>query len=257
MTAPPTEDSLGARLAAAGLDWIVPDWPAPAQICALSTTRRGRAGPFDLSLHGASDEASHGELRRWVPAEPLWLAQVHGTRICDADAELARRGRARPEADGACARSAGTVCAVLCADCLPVLFTDTAGTAVGAAHAGWRGLAAGVLEATIAAMRTPPRRLLAWLGPAIGPRSFEVGRDVLTAHCEADAGAAACFVRHGEGKWLADLYGLARRRLSRAGVGAIYGGGRCTLREASAFYSYRREGRRAGRMATLIWISSS
>jgi YfiH family protein len=137
-----------------------------------------------------------------------------------------------------------------------VLFTDAAGSVVGAAHAGWRGLAAGVLEATLAAMRSPPRTLLAWLGPAIGPASFEVGRDVLRAHCEADAGAAACFVPHGEGKWLADLYALARRRLLRAGLSAIYGGGRCTLRESSSFYSYRREGRSAGRMATLIWISS-
>lgn len=255
MTRSLADRSLGARLAAAGLDWIVPEWPAPAQICALSTTRRGHAGPCDLSLHETRDEASHAELRRWVPAEPLWLAQVHGATICDADSELVRRN-VRPQADGAFARSVGAVCAVLCADCLPVLFTDTAGSVVGAAHAGWRGLAAGVLEATLAAMRSPPRTLLAWLGPAIGPASFEVGRDVLRAHCEADAGAAACFVPHGEGKWLADLYALARRRLLRAGLSAIYGGGRCTLRESSSFYSYRREGRSAGRMATLIWISS-
>jgi hypothetical protein len=127
---------------------------------------------------------------------------------------------------------------------------------VAAAHAGWRGLAAGVLEAALAAMRTPPANILAWLGPAIGPQAFEVGADVLAAHCSNDPGAVQCFVPHRQGKWLADLYALARRRLTRAGVAAIYGGGRCTFSEPDTFYSYRRDGARTGRMATLIWIAA-
>ena len=142
------------------------------------------------------------------------------------------------------------------ADCLPALLTDFQGSVVAAAHAGWRGLAAGVLEAAIAAMRIPPANILAWLGPAIGPQVFEVGADVFAAHCDNDAGAARCFVPHRQGKWLADLGALARRRLTRAGVASIHGGGRCTFSEPDAFYSYRRDGARAGRMATLIWIAS-
>jgi YfiH family protein len=146
------------------------------------------------------------------------------------------------------------VCVVLTADCAPVLFTDFAGSIVAAAHAGWRGLAAGVLEATLAAMRVEPDKVLVWLGPAIGPRVFEVGADVLAAHAATDSGAGACFTPLRSGKWLADLYGLARRRLARAGVTAIFGGDRCTFTESAVFHSYRRDGAAAaGRMATLIW----
>ncbi|HEY2969300.1 MAG TPA: peptidoglycan editing factor PgeF [Casimicrobiaceae bacterium] len=256
MILPDASSSLGARVAAAGLDWIVPDWPAPPQVYALSTTRTARAGEkFDLTRSDPRFETARDELRRWLPAEPIWLAQAHGIAICDADAVSALRSRGLPEGDGAVARAPNTVCAVHSADCLPVLFTDARGSVVAAVHAGWRGLAAGVLEAALAAMRAPPANVLAWLGPAIGAQAFEVGADVLAAHCDDDPGAAQCFVPYRQGKWLADLYALARRRLMRAGVASIYGGGRCTFSEPDAFYSYRRDGARAGRMATLIWIA--
>jgi YfiH family protein len=257
MTSANSSSSLGARLAAAGLDWIVPDWPAPPQVCALSTTRNARAGErFDMTRSDPRFETSRSELRRWLPADPIWLAQVHGIAICDADAASTLRLRDLPVADGAVARAPNTVCAVHSADCLPVLLTDLHGSVVAAAHAGWRGLAAGVIEAALASMRAPPATVLAWLGPAIGPRVFEVGADVVAAHCADDPGALQCFSPHRPGKWLADLYALARQRLTRAGVVAIHGGGRCTLNEPDTFYSYRREGAAAGRMATLIWIAA-
>ncbi|MDQ2963504.1 MAG: peptidoglycan editing factor PgeF [Pseudomonadota bacterium] len=257
MTSPNAGSSLRARLASAGLDWIVPDWPAPPQVCALSTTRRGRAGErFDLTRSDPRFESARSELRRWLPADPMWLAQVHGIAIFDANATSASWRRNLPEADGAIARAPDTVCVVHSADCLSVLLTDARGSVVAAAHAGWRGLAAGVLEAALASMRTPPATVLAWLGPAIGPQAFEVGADVLAAHCADDPDALQCFSPHRPGKWLADLYALARRRLERAGVVAIHGGGRCTLSEPETFYSYRREGVAAGRMATLIWIAT-
>jgi YfiH family protein len=245
-------DSLAARLAAAGLDWIVPDWPAPASVHAFSTTRNGRAGSaFDLSPRAPGREVVHAELHRWLPEDPTWLAQVHGSAVCEVDG--ARRGNGQaPQADAAVARGARRVCVVQTADCMPVLLTDRAGEVVAAAHAGWRGLAAGVLEATLAAMRVEPNAVLAWLGPAIGPQAFEVGADVLAAHCEEDPGAAACFAPLRPGKWLADLYGLARRRLARAGVETVRGGDRCTLTERDAFYSYRRD-HGDNRMATFIW----
>jgi polyphenol oxidase len=255
MTLPNEDRSLAARLATAGADWIVPEWPAPPRVCAVSSTRHA---VLHLPWRNERVETSQHELRRWLPAEPVWLAQVHGTAICDADATRARgRRELRPQADGAVARAPDTVCAVLCADCLPVLFTDIQGSVVAAAHAGWRGLAAGVLEAALEAMRAPPASVLAWLGPAIGPRSFEVGADVLDSHCAGDPGAAKCFVPHRPGKWFGDLYALARRRLARSGVHAIYGGGRCTYSEPDVFHSYRRDGASAtGRMATVIWISA-
>ena len=257
MTLPNSSSSLSARLAAAGLDWIVPDWPAPPAVYALSTTRNAAAGAkFELTRSDPAFGIARSELRRWLPADPIWLAQVHGIAICDADAMSALRSRDLPEADGAVARAPNTVCAVHSADCLPVLLTNAQGSVVAAAHAGWRGLAAGVIEATLASMHTPPATVIAWLGPAIGPQAFEVGVDVVAANCVADPGAAQCFSPHRPGKWLADLYALARRRLERAGVVAIHGGGRCTLSERDTFYSYRREGAAAGRMATLIWIAA-
>jgi len=246
------EASLWARLEAAGLDWIVPDWPVPAHVRALSTTRNGvRGSAADFSSRSTDAASAHGALRRLCDADPVWLAQVHGMTVCDADA--LREGA--PTADAAVTRSTGKACAILTADCLPVLFSDRSGNAVGAAHAGWRGLAAGVLEATVDAMRTDTSNLLVWLGPAIGPRSFEVGRDVFESFCGDDPGAAECFAAERDGKWRADLYGLARRRLARVGVNAIFGGGRCTYTERNLFYSYRRGGEDASaRMATLIWI---
>ncbi|MGH8714970.1 MAG: peptidoglycan editing factor PgeF [Casimicrobiaceae bacterium] len=249
------EADLAVRLGAAGLDWIVPEWPAPMRIQAFSTTRNGPGGtPIDFARKHESVGAARALLRRFAPAEPLWLAQVHGAAVACADVAHADA----PAADAAVARVAGCVCAVLTADCLPVLLADQAGTVVAAAHAGWRGLAAGVLEATVESMQVRRSDVLAWLGPAIGPRAFEVGGDVHAAFCERDAAAAACFIAIREGKWRADLDALARRALGRAGVdgAAIHGGGRCTFDEPDAFYSYRRGGAdRAARMATLIWLA--
>jgi YfiH family protein len=245
---------LAAQFVSAGVDWIVPDWPAPASVRALSTTRNGLGGhAADFARDGA-DATARALLRRFLPGDPLWLAQAHGTAIASADVPHSRA----PEADAAVSRSPGRVCAVLSADCLPVLFADRRGKVVAAAHAGWRGLASGVLAASVASMQTDPGEVLAWLGPAIGPSAFEVGPDVYAAFCDRDAAASACFVAVREGKWRADLYALARRALARAGVdaSAIHGGGRCTYTERASFYSYRRGGPdRAARMATLIWLA--
>jgi polyphenol oxidase len=218
---------------------------------ALSTTRNfGGDGEIDFAPRSAGVAAARAALLRFVPREPLWLAQAHGSTIAAADSAHSEA----PRADGAVARAPGSVCAVLAGDCLPVLFAARDGSVVAAAHAGWRGLAAGVLEAAFAAMRTNPAGTLAWLGPAIGPRAFEVGDEVRTAFCDVDAGASACFVAGRAGRWHADLYALARRRLERAGVGAIYGEARCTFSERDLFYSYRRGGDDAARrMATVIW----
>ena len=255
------ETPMAAALAAQGLDWIVPEWPAPSRVHALSTTRNGAAGHAIDFAASASRVASGRELlRNLVPDEPVWLRQVHGAAIADLDE--AYGGFA---ADGSVTRTPGTVCAVLTADCLPVLLADRDSRVVSAAHAGWRGLAAGVIEAAVAELRIDPASVLAWLGPAIGPRAFEVGSEVVAAFCDPDPGAAECFVPSTkmspdtgtDMKWHADLYALARRKLARAGVSAIYGGGRCTLSESECFHSYRRDGVGAsGRMATMIWLGS-
>jgi len=263
--------ALAARLAAAGLDWIVPDWPAPATVGALSTTRGGGAGDaaagFNLGLAGAlrsgidAVDAVRNNRRRldaFLPSPPIWLDQIHGAGVAVLDTATAAAARAQPPvADAAVTRERGVVCAALTADCLPVLFADRCGRAVGVAHAGWRGRAAGVLEATVTALDrlgAPARDLCVWLGPAIGPRAFEVGRDVRDAFAAADPGAAECFVAHGADKWHADLYRLARRRLAAAGVREIRGGDHCTWSDTARFYSYRRE-HDAGRMATLVWLA--
>jgi YfiH family protein len=238
-------------------DWIEPDWPVPPTVRALVTTRaggasRGAYASFNLDPRVGDDpsavERNREVLRSALPADPLWLHQVHG-----ADVVAAESAPARPRADGAVARTRHGVCAVLTADCLPVLLADRAGEAVGIAHAGWRGLAAGVVEATVRAMGVPAAGLVAWLGPAIGPRAYEVGQDVHDAFVAADAGAAAAFAALGRGKYLADLYALARRRLAAAGVTTVHGGGFCTHAERERFYSYRRD-RVTGRFATLVWI---
>jgi len=252
---------MAAALAAQGLDWIVPEWPAPSRVQALSTTRNGQAGRA-IDFAASAPQAAGGRelLRRLVPDEPVWLRQVHGATIADLDA--AYGGFA---ADGSVTRTPGTVCAVLTADCLPVLLADRESRVVAAAHAGWRGLAAGVIEAAVAALRIDPASVLAWLGPAIGPRAFEVGSEVVAAFCDPDPGAAECFVPRTKMsasmsatvKWNADLYALARRQLARAGISAVYGGGRCTLSESECFHSYRRDGSgTSGRMATMIWLAS-
>jgi len=236
---------------------ILPDWPAPANVRALQTTRRGgfSCTPYDtlnLGMHVGDDAlavaANRQLLNAWVPSEPVWLEQVHGTQVVSAE-----QAGCLPRADGCIARRPGAVCAVMTADCLPLLLCDRAGSVVAAVHAGWRGLAAGVIEAAVAAMACPPPELMAWLGPAIGPLAFEVGEEVRAAFVAHQTEAAASFTPHAAGKWLADIYGLARLRLYAAGVRSIHGGGLCTYTDAAQFYSYRRDGA-TGRMATLIWL---
>jgi YfiH family protein len=185
-----------------------------------------------------------------LPAEPLWLSQVHGTTVLNADAMSG--GHTPPRADAALTREPGRVLAVLVADCLPVLLAAHDGSAVAIAHAGWRGLAAGVLEATVAALGIAGEELHAWLGPAIGPAHFEVGEEVRAAFCAAGGEAAAAFERNDRGRWQCDLRLLARQRLSRLGVRSIHGEARCTYAEVDAFYSFRRDGN-TGRMAALVW----
>jgi YfiH family protein len=239
---------------------ILPDWPASPRVKSLMTTRKGGVSSapwssFNLGDHVGDDPghvaANRERLRQQLPAEPGWLKQVHSAHVVELGRDLDR------EADASYTRHTGQVCAVLTADCLPVLFCDRAGSVVAAAHAGWRGLAAGVLEATVAAMRVPPEEVLAWMGAAIGPQAFEVGDDVRQAFIARYPEATVAFVPHpasSPGKWLADIYELARIRLNHAGVQAIYGGGRCTFSEVDSFYSYRRDCV-TGRMAALIWLS--
>lgn len=240
-------------------DWIVPDWPAPRNVRALITTRRGGVSrgahaSMNLATHVGDDPDSVADNRRWLgqylPSEPIWLQQVHGTGVVRAD-----EAGVGAVADGAYTRRPGVVCAVLTADCLPVLLCSDSGKAVGVAHAGWRGLAAGVVEATVEAMEEEPRRLVAYLGPAIGPGAFEVGDEVRQVFQAVSPAAPGAFVRNGDGKWLADLYSLARQRLAACGVTGIFGGGWCTHGEPERFYSFRREGN-TGRMASLIWLES-
>lgn len=215
---------------------IVPGWPAPARVHALVTTRASgdMARPQGRTL-----------LRKDLPRDPVWLRQVHGTAVVDADARPAH-----PEADAAVAREPGTVCAVVVADCMPVLLAEEAGGVVGIAHAGWRGLAGGVLENAVDAARVAPSRLMAWLGPAIGPAVYEVGEDVRAAF----AGYESAFEPTRPGHWLLDLYAVARRRLAQKGIARVYGGGYCTYTDSERFFSYRRD--HAGeRMAALIWLA--
>jgi YfiH family protein len=181
-----------------------------------------------------------------LPGEPLWLEQVHGT-----DCVIAESSVAGCTADASVSFEPWQICAVLTADCLPVLFCTQDGQCVGAAHAGWRGLLAGVLENTVRAMRAPPEQIMAWFGPAIGSQRFEVGEEVRAAFLAQDAATAEAFVPHRD-KWLADLYALARQRLQAIGLVSIDGGGLCTVNDAQRFYSYRRDGA-TGRMASLIW----
>jgi YfiH family protein len=221
------------------------------------TLRTGGAsgGPYaslNLGDHVGDEPAAVAENRRRLrevlalPAEPLWLEQVHGTDVARCG------GPARPLADAAVALEPGQVCAVMVADCLPVLLADRGGTCVAAAHAGWRGLAAGVLEATVAALPAEPSQIVAWLGPAVGPEAFEVGPEVRDAFLAADEAAGEAF-RPGMGdRWLADVYRLARQRLARVGVTDLHGGGLCTVSDPARFFSYRRDGA-TGRMAALVW----
>jgi YfiH family protein len=245
--------------------WLVPEWNAPSQVRALSTLRTGgvSAGSYsslNLARH-VGDDPAHVLANRArlvidarLPAEPLWLEQVHGTDVVVHAGETSSASTPL-RADAAVAFEAGRVCVVMTADCLPVVFADRAGTRVGVAHAGWRGLVGGVLEATVDALRAPPADLVTWLGPAIGPAAFEVGPEVRDAFLARDAANVSAFVRNAAGRYHADLYALARLTLARAGVRAVTGGGRCTQRESGEFFSFRRDGGRTGRMATLAWLA--
>lgn len=236
---------------------FVPRWVVPPNVRALQTTRLGGVsrGPWaslNLGDHVGDDPgavaANRAAVRSLVPGEPAWLRQVHGTAAVDA-AERVKM----PEADAAWARRPGCVCVVMTADCLSVLFCDRAGSVVAAAHAGWRGLLAGVLESTVAAMGVAPGELLAWLGPAIGPRRFEVGDEVRAAFAARDAASGPCFRPGGApGKWLCDLPALARLRLAACGVHDVAGGDECTVDDPDRYFSFRRDGA-TGRMATMIW----
>ncbi len=209
-------------------DWIRADWPAPANVLAGTTTRSGDIADRDL------------------PGTPCWLEQVHGANVV-----LAGNFESPPQADAAVSRTTANVCVVSTADCLPVLFSSRDGSEVAAAHAGWRGLAAGVIEATVAAMEHGAAELLVWLGPAISQPAFEVGGEVRQTFLDQDSAAAACFLRNERGRWQADLYGLARRRLSALGVTAVHGGDFCTFRDRERFYSYRRNPD-CGRMVSFV-----
>lgn len=243
-------------------DCIVPDWPSPRGVRAFVTTRAGGVSTgarawLDLGGHASSEAdvlENRRRLRRLLPDDPHWLHQVHGATAVALD--RSSHADAWPQADAAVTSSTGIVCAVRVADCLPVLLADVDVRCVGIAHAGWRGLAAGVVEATIDAMRALGSvQQMAWLGPAIGPAAFEVGPEVRDAFAARDAAALGCFAPGAAGKWHADLYALARLRLRARGVHAIHGGGYCTRNDPTRFFSYRRE-RDTGRMAALIWLDA-
>ena len=251
-------DTLRERLRGDGLDWIVPDWDVPSNVAAFMTTRNGgagREGAFDVGgadmpVERARIVAAHRRhIEAYLPARPHWLTQIHGADVVEIDADPP--GRA-PRADAAVTRRANVVLTVRVADCMPVLFATHDGGVVGIAHAGWRGLANGVLERTLQSMRCDARDVCAWLGPAIGASAFEVGADVYEAFVASDEDARGGFAPLRPGKWLADLEALARRRLARAGVRAVAGGGLCTYRDPARFFSYRRDGSR-GRMAAFVW----
>lgn len=245
--------------------WIFPDWPAPAPVRAAVTTRHGPGlsqppfARFNLGLRSGDVVeavcANRSALQQalGLPAPPRWLHQVHGRSV----AELGPLpSNDEPQADAAVSHLPGTVLAILTADCLPVLFCADDGSEIAAAHAGWRGLAGGVLEATLTQLRAPRERLLAWLGPCIGAASYEVGEEVWSAFVEHDHAAAECFLPTRPGHWRCDLARLARQRLVAAGVTRIGGGGIDTYTD-TRFYSYRREGARSGRFASLIWLADS
>jgi polyphenol oxidase len=251
------------------IDFIYPDWPAPRAVRAAVTLRSGGVSrpPFDslnLGMNAGDQPTAVTENRRRVRealslrSDPAWLAQEHGASVVALDRVTAEVKP--PHADAAISRRPGEVCAIQVADCLPVFFADREGAAVGAAHAGWRGLAAGVLEASVAAFGEEPSgisadRLIAWLGPAIGPEHFEVGEEVRAAFLGHDPAASGAFARNVRGRWQCDLYALARQRLAASGVRAVYGGSWSTYGDGARFFSYRRDGR-CGRMAALIWIES-
>jgi len=270
---------------------IIPDWPAPKQVRSLQTTRLGggSVAPYDsLNLGSHVGDAPLAVARNRMllntilPSEPVWLEQVHGTVVANADgpgggcdtlpekpadcgsshaatphatenSSVPLVSGCRPQADACVAKHRAAVCVVMTADCLPILLCDQQGSVVGAAHAGWKGLAAGVIEATVQAMNVAPKNLMAWLGPAIGQNSFEVGDDVRDIFLKADPQATAAFRSGDAGKWFADMFLLARMHLNALGVNRVYGGNCCTYQDSKRYFSYRRDGV-TGRMGTFIWI---
>jgi YfiH family protein len=247
------------------IEWLTPSWPAPPTVRALSTLRgggvsTGRYASLNLGNHVWDAPEAVAENRRrlrvaaGLPAEPAWLTQVHGVGVANLDILPADLAQPAPAADGAVTRAPGRICAILTADCLPVLFATQTGDAAAAAHAGWRGLAGGVIEATVTALDVAPASLLVWLGPAIGTQHFEVGAEVRDELVRDDPGARTAFVPNARGRFMADLPGLARRRLERLGVTRIYGGGECTHGQAERYFSHRRDGE-TGRQASLVWLA--
>ncbi len=243
--------------------WLKPQWPAPSRVHAVSTTRLGgvSTAPFadlNLALHVGDEPAAVQKNRAWLatrlqlPGPPVWLTQVHGSEVVDA-ADFVH-AQTPPHADAAFSHTPDVVCVVMTADCLPVLLCNQHGDAVAVAHAGWRGLAQGVLEATVQALKTPAARLYAWLGPCIGPSAYEVGSEVYHAFVDQDRQTDSAFTYLTHERWLADLQALARHRLQQIGVIDISAEPACTYHDLRRFFSYRRDGQ-TGRMATLIWFA--
>jgi len=249
-------------------DWIIPDWPAPENVKALFTTRNGGVSrgingvyaSLNLGAHVNDDltdvKRNRAVLGDYLPQAPKWLKQVHGT-----SSVWIEHATASPESDAALSRQQESVCVVMVADCLPIFLCDTAGTTVGVVHAGWRGLAGGIIEQSVAEMRMGDMELMAWLGPAIGPHYFEVGEEVFEAFVSHSEQARQAFIPKSrdvghEKKWLADIFTLARQRLNAMGINKVYGGDICTFSDPARFFSYRRDGE-TGRMAALIWLEKS
>lgn len=240
-------------------EWIVPEWEAAPRVRAFVTTRQGGVSTgahasMNLGTRSGDDPAHVARnrliVRELLPSMPRWMAQVHGIAVADLD----RLGDDEvPTADAAVVGAAGRVGAVLTADCMPLFLCDGAGRRAAVAHAGWRGMAAGVIENAVRALGSPSAEVIAWMGPTIGPTAFEVGPEVRDTFLASDPDAGGAFKAHVPGKYMADLYALARRRLERAGVGGIFGGGFCTYRDSERFFSYRRE-KASGRMGAFIWM---
>lgn len=245
----------------AKLEFLYPDWPAPINVKAVATTRSGgvSAPPFDSFNLGkyTDDDPAHVAANRHrlleslaITREPAWLKQVHGNRVVDAAAVVDE-----VNADASFSHESGPVCIVMAADCLPVLICDQKGSCVAAIHAGWRGLAGQVITDCVNCLQRPATQLMAWLGPAIGPQAFEVGPEVREIFLAQDTDYQTCFRPHRDDRWLADIYALARQQLNHLGITAVYGGYWCTLTESERFFSYRRDHKKSGRMASLIWLT--
>jgi len=243
--------------------WLPANWPAPANVHAGTSRRQGGISQgvyasLNLAMHVGDDPPAviENRCRLGLPTEPIWLNQVHGLSVVNAGRALAERSEQDIEADAAYADVGGVICAVLTADCLPLLLCDRAGRRVAAVHAGWRGLAAGIIDRAVTSLQLPGEQLLAWLGPAIGPNAYEVGEEVREAFLRLDADARTAFRLSRPGHWWMDIYQLARQQLVQRGVDEVYGGDHCTWQEADRFYSYRRDGM-TGRMASVIWFDSN